>query len=298
LIGLCPTCRCGFFVLTGFGPERGRGRARALPVGGGEPKGYAVPFLGRIYFYASQLAHGGQARPFRLASNYPHHRHHGRLSGAVNAVWAVCSSTWSSWTSRRRASSSSAWAWTWACLSSASRLRASSSIVWPWTWDCSAVTSASRLLSCPFNGWSLRSISTSHRYPWGVASWWATSSPLPMRLRTVSELTPRRRAASLIDTFATVCLLSVCCISLGHRFGSCLRVAWADAGWFWPVPLSTKPSGPSPWPLNPRDGKPEASATHRPAGAPAKTRSASPQRADSGPPHLLSGGLNVHGYIC
>jgi len=200
-----------------FGPERDRCRDRVPPTGGGEATSHSAPFQGRIFFNALQLTHGGRLTPCRSASDYFHHRHQGRLSGAVSADWAVCSRTWSSCTSRRRASSSSAWAWTWA-------------------WR--VVTRTSRLLSWLFKGWLSSSSSTSHRNPWGVGSWWAVNSPLPMRRRIVSVETPKRRAASPIDTFSTTFLPSGMGNSICVCGGGCLGVAWAGCGRFW-LGLST-----------------------------------------------------------
>jgi len=197
-----------------FGPVRDRCRDRVPPTGGGEATSHSAPLQGRISFYALQL-HGGQAKPWRSVSDYFHHRHQERLSGAVSAVWALCSSTWSSWTSLRRASNSSPWAWTWACR---------------------VVTSTSRLLSWLFKCWSSGPNSTSHRYPWGVGSLWASSSPLPMRRRTVSVDTPKRRAASAMDTFSTAFPPLGMGKSIGVCLGSRLGAAWANSGWFWPGP--------------------------------------------------------------
>jgi len=150
---------------------------------------------------------GSGAKP--QFSDYFHHLHQRRLLGAVSTAWAVCSKTCSSWTSRRRASSSSPWAWTW---------------VW------SAITKASRLLSWPFAG--LGTSSTSQRYPWGVGFWWAVSSPLPMRRRIVSVDTPKRRAASPTDTFSTISLLFRMGNSIGLCIGICLVGAQAQIDWF------------------------------------------------------------------
>jgi len=113
-------------------------------------------------------------RRLALRVVYLHTLHQGRLPGAVSAAWALCRRTWSCWISWRRAASS----------------------VWR------VATRSVRALSWPFGGWSFSS-STSQRYG-AVGSLWAVSSPLLMRLRTVSLLTPRRCAASPIDTFSTV----------------------------------------------------------------------------------------------
>jgi len=156
---------------------------------------------------------GSGAKP--QFSDYFHHLHQERLSGAVNAACAVCSSTWSSWTSRRRASSSSDWAWT---------------CVW------SMFTKASTSLLWPLGGWALGCSSTSQRKPWGVGSRCAVSSPLLMRRRIVSVDTPRRTAASPTDTFSTILLLvgmgnSICFCPCG-----CLGTAQAGFRWFGGVP--------------------------------------------------------------
>jgi len=144
---------------------------------------------------------------------YLHHCHHGRLFGGVNAAWAVWSRTCNSETSRRLASSSSAWAWTWAC---------------------SVVTRTSRLASWPFRGWSFGCSSTSQRYPWGVGSRWAVSSPLPMRRLIVSVDTPKRRAASPTDTFSTTFLPAGMGNSIGVCLGNRLGAAWVEIGEFAP----------------------------------------------------------------
>jgi len=158
-------------------------------------KSHSAPFQGRIFLFVS-------------VGLYRHHRHQGRLSGGVKAAWAVCNKMWSSCTSRRRASSSWAWAWTWACR---------------------AVTRASVLPSWLLTGWSFGWSSTSQRKPWGVGSWWAVSSPLPMRRLIVSVDTPRRRAASPTDTFSTISLPPGMGNSIGLCLGRCLCVAWAIA---------------------------------------------------------------------
>jgi len=207
-------------VLTGFGLGRDRCRDRVPPTGGGEAISHSAPFQGRIYFYASQLAHGGQARPFRVASNYLHNFHQGRLSGAVSAAWAVCSSTWSSWTSRWNS-------WT-------SLRRASSSSAWAWTWAWRMVTKAAVLPSWSLTGWLSGWSSTSQRYPWGVGSLWASSSPLPMRRRIVSVETPKRRAASPIDILSTIFLLFGLGNSIGVYLSNRLGAAWVIARRFCP----------------------------------------------------------------
>jgi len=183
-----------------------------LPTGDGEVMSRSAPLEGWSYFIVNHNAlQEPVTAPRESDPDYFHQRHQARLSGAVSAVCAVCSKTCSSWTSRRRASSSLPWACTW---------------VW------SAVTKASRLLSWPFNGWSFSSKSTFHRNPCGVGSWWAVSSPLPMRRRIVSVDTPKRRAASPIDTFSTTFLLFGLGNSIGCRLGACLGVAWAVPGIF------------------------------------------------------------------
>jgi len=219
----------------GFGVEEGRGSVRSWrrAAGGEEP---TVPLQHRSLSVAPSFAvatapglengrsqslpslyappqavHCGPEGP--PSAVYYHHRHQGRLSGAVSAAWAVCSRTWSSWTSRRRASSSSAWAWTWAC---------------------SVVTRTSRWLSWPFKGWSFGCSSISQRYPWGVGSWWAVNSPLPMRRRIVSVDTPKRRAASPTDTFSTTFLPLGMGNSIGFCLGNRLGAAWASSGRFLP----------------------------------------------------------------
>jgi len=152
--------------------------------------------------------HGGPAGPRWVV--YHHLRHQGWLFGAVNAVWAVWSRTCSSWTSRRRASSSSAWAWTWACRVT-TRL------------------SSPLLLWCPFISWlPLSGNSTCQRNPWAVGSWWAVSVPLPMRRLIVSAETPRRVAASPMDTVSTFFLR----LEVGTSIGVCLGdlVGGARAG--------------------------------------------------------------------
>jgi len=259
--------------IEGFGSERDRCRDRVPPTGGGEATSHSAPFQGRILFCAPQLAHVSDLAPcWSVSDYYFHHRHHGRLSGAVNAVWAVCKRTCSSWTSRLRASSSSAWLLTW---------------VW------SAVTKTSRLLSWPFGGWSFNCNSTSHRYPWGVGSLWASSSPLPMRLRIVSVDTPKRRAASPIDTFSTVFLLLEMGNSIGVYLGNRLGAAWASSGRFWQAVAVT--ASPHPRPLISREGEYPSFSRHPLARRARRLHGRSAGRR--GPPHLLSGGLNVHGYI-
>jgi len=145
---------------------------------------------------------GSGAKP--QFSGYFHHFHQVRLSGAVKAACAVCSNTWSSWTSLRRESSSSDWAWTcsWSIFT-----RASTSLLWA------------------LSGWSFSCSSTSHRKPWGVGCRLAVSSPLLMRRRIVSVDTPRRRAASPTDIFSTILLLVGMGNSIGFCPGGCLGTA-------------------------------------------------------------------------
>ena len=166
--------------------------------------------LGRSWSRSPVAVPLAAGRRLALRVVYLHTRHQGRLSGAVSAVWALCRRTCSSWTSLRRASSSSAWACTWA-------------------WR--VVTRASRLLSGPFRGWSFSSSSTSQRYG-GVSSLWATSSPALMRLRMVSVDTPRRCAASPIDTFSSVPPHNPNCNIIGICQGNRLGAAWASCGGF------------------------------------------------------------------
>jgi len=153
-------------------------------------------------------------RRLALRVVYLHTRHQGRLPGAVSAAWALCRRTCSSWTSLRRASSSSAWAWTWACR---------------------VVTRASRALLGAFGDRSFSSSSTSQRNPCGVGSLWAVSSSLLMRRLIVSVDTPKRRAASATDTLSTVSPLPLhnpTCDSIGVCPSGCLGVAWASCGVF------------------------------------------------------------------
>jgi len=226
--------------LKGFALERDRCRDRVPPVGGGEAISHSAPFRERICFYAAKQAHVGQVTPCRSVSAYFHHRHQGRLSGAPSAAWAVCSKMWSSWTSRRRASSSSAWAWTWACR---------------------MVTRASVLPSWLLRGWSLGSKSISHRKPWGVGSRCASSFPLPMRRLIVSVETPKRRAASPTDTFSTIFLLFGMGNSIGVCLGNRLGAAWAIAARSLPREGEHRSFPPS-------TGPPSQRRT-RPAGGPA-----------------------------
>jgi len=297
--------------LKGFGPQRDRCREPFLHTGGGEATSNSAPFMGRIHFFASQLTHSGHLAPCRSVSDHFHQRHHGRLSGAVSAFWAVCSRTWSCWTSTRRASSSWAWAWIWAC---------------------SVVTKASVLPSWLLSGWSLGSNSISHRYPWGVGSRWASSSPLLMRRRIVSVDTPKRRAASPIDTFSTTFLPLGMGNSIGGCLGNRLGAAWASSGRILPGPaiyrdaidhlpaaapvcelLSAVDLRGSPWiqgfrPISKEithsaptaadpKGRRAAELFPLPVCPPSHRRNTAGRRAGAGPPHLLSGGLNVHVYI-
>jgi len=162
-------------------------------------------------------------RPHSGFGAEPHYLRHSRLHhgrspfGAGRAwAWACWSKTWSSWTSRRRDSSSSAWAWTWArrIATSSSTAALLSSWWWPFSWPALRVLPAS---------------STLHRNPWGVGSWRPGISPLRMRRLTVSADMPRRSAASWIDTVTTFLPPFYVGVSIGRCLSDRLSAAYSDS---------------------------------------------------------------------
>lgn len=219
-------------IQEGSGPVGAWGSCPKFACGRGRGDVPTAPLLGRNLLYfpftqpfsetqgAGALSPIEPARPPKAVHGRPagrrgvvyHNRHHGLLFGAARAVWAVCNRTWSSLISRRRASSSSAWVL---------------------TWDSRTSSRCSSALSWPFVSWSsLVGISTCHRNPWAVGSWWAVRVPLPMRRLIVSADTRRRVAASPMDTVSTSFPLVKVGTSIGVRLGGCVGVAHAGLGRF------------------------------------------------------------------